>query len=120
MLEPTWSLCWSQHEAYVGEVEIAKPEKFQALGSSRLPPLNWPNIYIFLPRADFSKNPAQKTQSAGAAEWSHGPQQKPWEPCACFPDYGRRLTPSKKIQKIQLGQASVLGVLGANLGVMGA
>ena len=23
------------------------------------------------------------------AKWSHRRQDKPWEPCACFPDYGR-------------------------------
>ena len=30
---------------------------------------------------------------------SHGQQHKPWEPCACFPDYGRgqALTPSNEL-----------------------
>ena len=32
-------------------------------------------------------------------KWSHRPQDKPWEPCACFPDYGRgqALTPSNNL-----------------------
>ena len=36
--------------------------------------------------------------SPDSAERSHGQQHKPWEPCACFPDYGRgqALTPSNQ------------------------
>ena len=38
---------------------------------------------------------------------SHGQQHKPWEPCACFPDYGRgqALTPSNQNPKSRLFNA---------------
>ena len=41
-------------------------------------------------------NQAASAASAASAEWSHGPQDKPREPCACFPDYGRRTLNSLK------------------------
>ena len=33
---------------------------------------------------------AKKRKSPSRRKRSHRPQQKPWIPCACFPDYGRR------------------------------
>ena len=48
---------------------------------------------------NFRKIGEKKDKFADSADsWkrSHGQQHKPWEPCACFPDYGRRTLNSLK------------------------
>ena len=50
---------------------------------------------------DFSEHAAESTipvDQLDTAERSHSLQDEAREPCACFPDYGRRaLTPSNKL-----------------------
>mgnify|MGYP001255842237 CR=1 FL=1 len=91
----------AQHEAYVGEVEKSKkPENFRE--PKKCPPGTRESGFraIFRPGADFSKNRRKKTHATHTPERSHGQQHKPWEPCACFPDYGRgqALTPSNDLE----------------------
>ena len=51
---------------------------------------------FFGPGPIFRKMGEKKRTPRIRRKWSHRPQDKPWEPCACFPDYGRgqALTPS--------------------------
>ena len=51
---------------------------------------------FFGPGPNFRKKSIFWNTAPDAPERSHGQQHKPWEQCACFPDYGRgqALTPS--------------------------
>ena len=48
---------------------------------------------------------------------SHGQQHKPWEPCACFPDYGRRTLNSLKLllSSLSTSLSSSLSLLSSSL-----
>ena len=48
---------------------------------------------------------------------SHGQKHKPWEPCACFPDYGRgqALTPSNESVCFPKDMHSILGQMRIDL-----
>ena len=75
-----------------------KSKKIRKISGAKKVVSRYPKHLIssqFSLRGRFFEKKAKKNARRG---WSHGQQHKPWEPCACFPDYGRgqALTPSNK------------------------
>ena len=98
----------------LGRLEILKIRKFRpgrVWGQFHVP---WSASEGSLRGRKFSeKTDRKKNKSPDSPEWSHGQQHKPWEPCACFPDYGRgqALTPSNNIAPFRFNTMVTAGWL---------